>query len=228
MIKAIAIDDEPLALKIIENFCKQIDFISLEKTFIKPHEALYYLSNNPIDLLFLDIKMPSVTGIDIAKTMTGKYIVFTTAYSEYAVEGFDLSAVDYLLKPFTFNRFERAMAKVRQFKSVKESAEKEYLFIKADYALNKVALDDILYIEGLDDYLKIHLQSRKPLVVRSTMKGMYEQLPSDRFTRVHRSFIIPLKRIIGIKNKIIQLPELEIPIGSSFEEAFSEAFKRFI
>lgn len=226
MIKAIAIDDEPLALKVIESFCKESGEIELIKTFTKPHEALEFLKENTIDLLFLDINMPSISGMEIAKMVKGKMIVFTTAYSEYAVEGFDVNAVDYLLKPFTKERFNQAIDKVKQFSSITNAESKSCFYIKADYALHCVEHNDVLYIEGLDDYIKIHLQSRKPIVARCTMKGILELLPSNKFIRVHRSFIVPLARIKSVKNKLVALPETEIPIGSSYESAFMEAFEK--
>lgn len=226
MIRAIAIDDEPLALRVIESFCKEVDKIELLKTFTKPHEAIEYLKEHDIHLLFLDINMPSISGIDVAKMVKDKMIVFTTAYSDYAVEGFDLNAVDYLLKPFTKDRFKQAVQKVKQLKSVLRNEEQMCFYIKADYALHKIEYKDVLYIEGLDDYIKIHLPSRKPIVARSTMKGILELLPPDKFIRVHRSFIVPLASIKAVKGKIIVLPETEIPIGSSYEVAFQDAFNK--
>ena len=226
MIRAIAIDDEPLALKVIESFCKQSDELELLKTFTKPHEALDFIKDQSIDLLFLDINMPSITGIDIAKIVKDKMIVFTTAYSEYAVEGFDLNAVDYLLKPFTKERFNQSIQKVKQLRVALRSGEQACFYIKADYTLHKIEFSDVLYIEGLDDYVKIHVSGRKTIVARSTMKGVLELLPSDEFVRVHRSFILPLTRIKGVKNKTVILPEIEIPIGNSFESAFMTAFEK--
>jgi DNA-binding LytR/AlgR family response regulator len=227
MIKAIAIDDEPPALKVVENFCKRVDSIDLLRTFTRPNEALEYLNANPVDLLFLDIQMPSLTGIDLYRSVKNTMVIFATAYSEFAVEGFNLNAVDYLLKPFTFERFEQAVEKAKkEYKLLKETGDVPHLFIRADYSLIKIELPDIQYIEGLDDYLKIHLGSRKPVVARMTMKSILELIPSNEFIRIHRSYIVPLKRIKAIKNKSVQLPETEIPIGNSYEEQFSEAFKK--
>jgi DNA-binding LytR/AlgR family response regulator len=228
MINAIAIDDEPLALRIIENFCAKVDFITLTKTFTRPAEALEYIRQNKVDLLFLDIQMPSLTGIELYKEIKDDtMVIFTTAFSEYAVEGFDLNAVDYLLKPFTFERFLQAAQKaLKQLGHLKPSENKaQPLIIKADYSLVKVEPAEIIYIEGLDDYLKIHLVNRKPLVARLTMKGILEDLPTH-FIRVHRSFIVPIDKIKSVRNKTIFLGETtEIPIGSSYEEQFLSAFK---
>lgn len=225
MIRAIAIDDEPLGLKIISHFCENIDFITLEKTFTKQSEAIKYLKNYPVDLLFLDIQMPNQNGIDFYKMLENDPIViFTTAYSEYAVEGFNVNATDYLLKPFSFDRFLQAVEKAKKHFELQNQTfhnEQLYLFIRADYTLHKILISDILFIEGLDDYLKIHIQNKKTIVARMTMKSMLEKLPTTDFIRVHRSFIVPIAKIEKVRNKIIYIQGEEIPLGSSFETAFS-------
>src|ERR1700712_505095 len=163
MIKAIAIDDEPPALKVIENFCGRIEALQLEKTFTMPAEALKHLRKFPVDLIFLDIQMPSVNGIDFYKAVRqDTMVIFTTAYSEYAVEGFNLSAVDYLLKPFTLERFEQAIQRAKDFFEYQHQKPSETvtdIYIRADYTLNKIALSDIVFIEGLDDYVKVHTRN---------------------------------------------------------------------
>ena len=227
MIKAIAIDDEPLALKVIENFCEKVDFISLEKTFNKPSDALKYADNFPIDLLFLDINMPSINGIEFYKQLKqSTMVIFTTAYSEYAVEGFNLNAVDYILKPFTFDRFLLAVNKANEFFNYQNQKENssQFLFVRADYSLVKINIANILYIEGLDDYLKIHIENQKTIITRITMKSILEKLPPKEFVRIHRSFIVPLKRIESVRNKVISLAGIEIPIGASYEENFFKLF----
>jgi DNA-binding LytR/AlgR family response regulator len=228
MIKAIAVDDEPPALRIIENFCGRIDTLKLEKTFTAPAEALKYLRKFPVDLLFLDIKMQSMSGIELMKALSQKtMVIFTTGHSEYAVESYNLNAIDYLLKPFPFERFEKAVIKAMGFykqQTPTDGPEAQHFFIRADYSLVKVRFADILFIEGLDDYLKIHLVNQKPLVARMTLKAILEKLPQSDFIRVHRSFIVPLSRIESIKNRIINLAGEEIPIGSSYEEAFNKRF----
>ncbi len=227
--QAIAVDDEPPALKIIEHFCGQADNVQLQKTFTQPNEALRYLRRFPMDLLFLDIQMPSLSGLDFYKSLDQSImVIFTTAHREYAVEGFELNAVDYLLKPFTLERFQQAIGKAGDYyaysRHLLKPGEPQHLFLRADYSLVKVSLSDILYIEGLDDYLKICLQSTKPLVVRMTMKTMLEKLPASQFLRVHRSFIVPVNGIGGVRNKVITVAGREIPIGSSYEKDF---FARF-
>lgn len=230
MIRAIAIDDEPPALKVIESFCSDVDFILLEKTFTRPNEALKHLRKFPVDLLFLDINMPGLSGLELYKKIDqDTLVVFTTAYPEFAVEGFNLNALDYLLKPFTFERFLQAVTKAKEFykfsNASAEPAQEQFLFIRADYSLIKITLSDILYIEGLDDYMKIHLQNQKPIVARMTMKGILEKLPSREFIRVHRSFIVPFSKIENVRKKIITIEGREIPIGTSYESDFFSIFK---
>ena len=226
MINAIAIDDELPALKVIESFAGKVDFIRLEKTFVRPGEALQYLKDNPIHLLFLDINMPSLSGIELYRSVGPDFLaIFTTAYSEYAVEGFNLNAVDYLLKPFTYDRFFQAITKAKEiFDRRMPAAPQDFIFLRIDYSLVKVAVADIRFVEGMDDYLRIHLQGRQPLLVRMTMKAILSQLPSTGFLRVHRSYIVALSSIVNIRNKTIHLEGREIPIGVSYEKEF---FTRF-
>jgi DNA-binding LytR/AlgR family response regulator len=229
MIKAIAIDDELPALKIIEHFCERTGLVELQKTFSKPTEALKHLRKFPTDLLFLDINMPAMSGIELYKSIEqNTMVIFTTAYSEFAVEGFNLNAVDYLLKPYTYERFLQAVNKAKELSSTPLTAEKnldQFLFVRADYSLVKIAIKDITLIEGLDDYLKIHLETGKNIVTRMTMKGILEKLPATDFIRVHRSFIIPIHKVETVRKKIIYVSGKEIPIGSSYEEEFFSIFK---
>lgn len=227
MIKALAIDDEPLALSVIETFCNQIDYIDLQKTFLKPNDALRYLKKFPVDLLFLDIHMPSLSGIDFYKSVEqNTAVIFCTAHNEFAVEGFNLMAVDYLLKPFTLNRFKQATEKARDHFAQKGSQKMAgHIFVRADYHLQKIDLEDILYIEALDDYLKIYLNGQKTIVARMTMKTMQKKLPSADFVRVHRSFIIPIKKVESFRNKNLQILDKKIPVGGSYEAALSGYFK---
>lgn len=229
MIQAIAVDDEPPALQIIEAFCAKTDFIQLQKTFTQPNEALKHLRKFPVDLLFLDIHMPSLSGIEFYKSVSQEtMVIFTTAHSQYAVEGFNLRATDYLLKPFTYERFIQAVENAKekfQLLQKKEISEAKFLFIRADYSLIKINPSDIILIEGLDDYIKIYIANNKPIVARMTMKAIMEKLPEQEFIRVHRSFIIPFSKIEAVRNKNIKIAEREIPLGSSYEEAFYTRFK---
>jgi DNA-binding LytR/AlgR family response regulator len=228
MINAIAIDDEPPALSVIEHFCSQVESVDLQKTFTRPTEALKYLKKFPVDLLFLDIQMPSLNGIDFYKEVKqDTMVIFTTAHTEYAVEGFNLNAIDYLLKPYSFERFQQAVNKANEYFSLQHQASnvsQENIYIRADYSLLKIPIADIVYIESLRDYLKIRLVSNKNIVTRMTMKSITDKLPAKEFIRVHRSYIVPLSKIRSVRNKMISVAELEIPIGSSYEEDF---FKRF-
>ncbi len=230
MIKAIAIDDEPLALNVIEAFCKELDFVDLQKTFTKPHDGLKYLKKFSVDLLFLDINMPPISGIELYKSIQQEtMVIFTTAYSEYAVESYELNAIDFLLKPFEKERFNKAVNRAKEFynfRTQKEEIKNQFLFVRADYSLIKIAIADILFIEGLDDYIKIILPDQKPIVTRMTMKTILEKLPTKEFIRVHRSFIVPFSKIQTVRNKIISIAGNEIPIGSSYEEEFLKFFKQ--
>lgn len=227
MIKAIAVDDEPLALKVIESFCERVDYIQLEKTFTKTSEAHKHLRKQPVDLIFLDIQMPTQNGMEFyAEIKQNVMVIFTTAFSQYAVEGFNVNATDYLLKPFSFDRFLQAAEKVKglyETKNQTATPESQYLFIRADYSLNKILISDILFIEGLDDYLKIHIQNQKTIVARMTMKTILEKLPTSEFMRVHRSFIVPVSKIEKVRNKMIYIKDEEIPVSASYEAAFLSA-----
>ncbi|HKR07094.1 MAG TPA: LytTR family DNA-binding domain-containing protein [Bacteroidia bacterium] len=229
MMEAIAIDDEPPALRIIEEFCAKTDLIKLTKTFTKPSDALKYLRSFPADLLFIDIQMPSLSGIEFINLLPRKMMfIFTTAHGQYAVDGFNLNAIDFLKKPFSYQRFLQALNKAHDyFKLIlqKETADIQYIFIRADYSLMKIACRDIHYIEGLDDFLKIHIMNQKTIVARMTMKVLLEKLPAVEFIRVHRSFIVPLSKIQSVRNKNIILPDVVIPIGEKYRKNFFQFFK---
>lgn len=225
---AIAIDDEPPALQILEHLCKQHNDIELVKTFTRPTEALKHIHKFPVDVVFLDIKMPSMSGLDLAKEITeSTQVIFTTAHSEFAVEGFNLKAADYLLKPFSPDRFEQAISKVIQTAALVRSANTQtsgHMLIRADYSLIKINFSDIRYIEGLDDYVKIHQNGAKTIVARLTLKKLVEKLPAKGFVRIHRSFIVPLDAITAVRNKCVYLDEIELPLGASYEEEFRNLY----
>ena len=229
MIKAIAIDDEPLALELISRFCSKHAAIQLEKTFTKPSAALAYLQKFPVDLVFLDIQMPSVTGLALSKILPENVrIIFTTAFSEHALDAYELNAIDYLLKPFEESRFSKAVDKAVDFfrlKNKNENLADNFLFIRADYKLIKIPLAEILYIEGLGDYLKVLYGDKKLVVARMTMKNILAKLTPNEFLRVHRSFIVPFSKIENVRNKTIYIKEQEIPIGTSYENDFFKKFK---
>ena len=222
MIKAIALDDEILALKIIENYAQRMENLSLEKTFNTQSEAQKYLNKFPVDLLFLDIEMPNKNGLDFYKNISQQTkVIFTTAYANYAVDAFEVNAVDYLVKPFSFERFKQAVEKV---KDAEEQSEARFFSIRADYKLHKINFDDIQLIEGLDDYVQIHLKNATKITARSSMKAITEKIPEKEFLRVHRSFIVPVKDIRTIVNKNIHIGDFIIPIGDTYKEDL----KRFL
>ena len=227
MIRAIAIDDEPLALMVIENYCVRNSHIDLVKTFSNLKDAQKYINQFPIDLMFLDIQISRTNGMDFYKNLEKKIpVIFTTAFAEYALDGFNVSALDYLLKPIEYERFEEAINKAVLILVDKKLAEdSDYLTIRADYKLNKILYDDILFIEGLDDYVKIHLIDNKKITARISMKSILEKLPEKLFIRVHRSFIVPLKKIKSIQNKVLYLNNQEIPIGDTYKNSVSDMFK---
>jgi len=230
MISCIAIDDEPLALEIIEEFCSRVPFLQLNKTFTDTSEASKFIKKFPVDLLFLDIQMPDTTGIEFYKKFAqNKMVIFTTAYSEYAVEGFNLSAIDYLLKPIEFNRFLQAVDKAHEYFNYQNSSDDkahQHLFVRSEYSLVKIAFSDIEFIETLDDYIKIHLPGKKPVLTNMNLKNVMSRLNPNEFVRVHRSYIVPLSKIQSVRGKMISLANTEIPIGIKFEEDFFELYKK--
>lgn len=224
MINAIAIDDEPLALTVIQSLCDRSENINLHKTFTQPSEALKHLRKFPTDLIFCDIQMPSMTGISLVKSLQqNTMVIFTTAFSEYAAVSYELNAIDYLLKPINQKRFTQAITKAQEYfdhiNKKDHSAEKN-IFVRADFSLIKIPLADILYIEGLADYLKIYIKDRKTIVVRMTMKDMMEKLHSGDFIRVHRSFILPFSKIEAVRGATIFIDDQEFPIGRTYTDEF--------
>jgi DNA-binding LytR/AlgR family response regulator len=226
----LAIDDEPLALDVIEDFVGRVSFLKLMAKCDNAVEALNLMQKEPIDLIFLDIQMPDISGIDFLKSL-GKapLVIFTTAFSEYALDGFELNAVDYLVKPIAFERFLKAVSRAHEIYSLNQFKQKaskssgkpvdEFIIVNADYHSIKINLNEIQYIEGLKDYVKIYT-GPKPIMTLSTMKRMEDKLPADRFIRVHKSYIVAVPFIDGIeKNKII-IETKRIPIGEKYKEDF--------
>lgn len=229
MIHAVALDDEPPALDIIKAFCDRLTNVALQKTFTRTTEALEYIATHKPSLLLLDINMPSLSGIEFYRKLPEQVLViFTTSYTEYAVESYALQAVDYLVKPFTFNRFSQAIAKADELYQLRQLAKQtgeQYLTVRVDYGLVKLAFSDIEFIEGLDNYLKIHLKNSQPVVVRMTMKALQEKLPAPAFIRVHRSYIVAMAQVKACRNKLITLlSDEEIPLGNSYDPDFQQHF----
>ncbi|HET9569908.1 MAG TPA: LytTR family DNA-binding domain-containing protein [Bacteroidales bacterium] len=225
MISCIAVDDEPLALELMETYIGQVPGLELLSTFSDTISAWSFLKKNPVDLVFLDIHMPDINGIQLAKSLHRKnpMVIFTTAFSKYAVEGFNVEAIDYLLKPIEFSRFMEAVNKVFEQKTSRQITlpmeDEQAIFVKSDYQNVRIVTRDIQYIEGFDDYIRIHVDTGKSIYTLMSLKSILEKLPSTDFLRVHRSYIVPIKRIKRIHNQHVQLGEKEIPIGKSYVEA---------
>ncbi len=229
MMTAIALDDEPLALQVLQTFCDRIETVDLRHTFTEPGTALAALRDAPVDLLFLDIRMPTISGIEFSKGVPAEtMVIFTTAHSEYAVEGFNVAAIDYLLKPFSYDRFLQAVERAAGRHALRTAAgvptAEQALHIRADYSMIKVLLGDICYIEGLDNYLKIHLRDARPIVARMSMKGMMEKLGGS-FVRVHRSYIVPISEVERLRSRTIRLKDgTELPVGAVYAEEVGRVF----
>jgi DNA-binding LytR/AlgR family response regulator len=224
MIQCIAIDDEPLALQLINEYCGKISFLNLEKVFTNTDEARAYLQDHKIDLLFLDIQMPDINGMQFYKSLTDKPpVIFTTAYKDFAVEGFTVDAVDYLLKPFEYDRFLKACYKAKEYIEFLSTQELQLnsIFVKVNYEIMKINLKDIELIEALDDYIKIYLKPM-PVLTLMTLKSIQEKLSARDFVRVHRSFIVPLARIEKFSKTKLWIAGKEIPIGSSYSQVYDQ------
>ncbi len=226
-IKCLAIDDEPLALQQLAGYIQKIPFLKLEAKCTNAFEALKILESNSVDLMFVDINMPDLNGMEFVKSLEEKpLLIFTTAYSEYALDGFKVEALDYLLKPFTFSEFSQAAQKARkQFELIKNAPEEidsnnDYLFIKSEYKLVRINFSDILYIEGMKEYVRIHLTAQKPVMSLLSMKSLEEKLPENRFMRVHRSYIVNLDKITTVERFRIVFDNVRIPVSENYKEKF--------
>jgi DNA-binding LytR/AlgR family response regulator len=228
VITCIAIDDEPLALELISTYCSQVSFLDLKKTFLRPSEAVAYLNKFPVDLLFLDIQMPDISGIDFYKSLkTDKPVIFITAYSEYAIEGFTLNAADYLLKPIRFARFEKAVIKAKEyieFLRSRNNGISGYLFVRSEYRLMKIAHFEIRYIQGLDNYIRIFTDQGRPVMSKMTLKEVTEKLPDTIFRRIHRSFIINIHKCVSYSNRKVTVGRTLLPVGISYESDVKKVF----
>jgi DNA-binding LytR/AlgR family response regulator len=222
MINCIAIDDEPLGLMLLEAYCAQFKEISLLKSFTNLSEAISFLSKNEVDLLFLDVQMPDMNGIDFFKTYgVSKMVIFTTAYSEYAIDGFNLNAVDYLLKPFDYERFSLACQKatrIHQNKQVQSDRNVQFITVKSEYKIMNLAVDRIVYIESKDDYVKLFLNDGKFLMSKITTRGMLSKLPDSLFIQIHRSYIVNKNYIQSVSATQLVIQQKEFPIGKKFKE----------
>ncbi|HZJ80150.1 MAG TPA: LytTR family DNA-binding domain-containing protein [Dysgonamonadaceae bacterium] len=229
------IDDEPLAVELLESYVAKTSFLELTGSYFSAIEAMQDATSKSVDIIFLDIQMPEVSGMEFARFIKDETrIIFTTAFSEYALEGYRVDALDYLLKPITYTKFLEATKKALKWFEMKRSAqtnniesssnqEEEQMFVKADHKLIRILYKDILYIEGWKDYVKIHLEDRPhPILSLMNMKGLEETLPSTKFIRIHRSFIVQKNKIDSISKNRIMIGDKELPVGESYKQEFNK------
>ena len=229
MLKCMVIDDEPLAIQLLENHIFKVPFLELVSTFKNPLEALISINTNAVDLIFLDIQMPQLNGVQFMKLLQNRaQVIITSAYQEYAIEGFEHNVVDYLLKPISFERFFKAVEKAHNLKNPAQKLERTaelhpatggYIFIKVETKMVRVELDDILFIEGLKNYVSIQTKTKK-IITLQVMKQLEEILPSHRFLRVHKSYIIALDKINSVERQEIHIGDRIIPVGITYQESF--------
>lgn len=220
-INCIAIEDEPLALKKIKEFIEQVDYLNLLEDFNNAVDAIGFLKKNPVDLIFLDIRMKRLSGIQFLESLQIKpKVIITSAYDEYALKGYELDVADYLLKPFTLERFLKSVDKVyNQLSVLVRDNSNDYIFVKTEYRIEKIEIKDILYIQGMKDYLQIHTTDRKIMTLQ-TFKNLLEILPQFDFQRVHNSYIVSISKIDNIERNRIRIGKDLIPISDSYKDKF--------
>ena len=225
--KAIAIDDEPIALEIIKSLASKVPFLDLKATFTDAFKALEYLQKEPVDLLFLDIKMPDISGIDFFNSLSKKpMVIFTTAYSEHAVAGFELDAVDYLLKPFSLARFLKSCNKAFELYNFRNAAETpDHLYIKTGYEQVKVMYDEIMYVEATGNYVNFVLKD-KNILSRSTFIEAMNLLPPEKFVRVHRSYLVAINKIDKVERNQVTINKMAIPVSEAYNDNLVTALKK--
>ena len=229
----IIVDDEPLAREAIRMLIDQTDNLDLIGSFNSPAPATKFLVNNPVDLIFLDIQMPGINGIEFAKTIPEEtFVIFTTAFSEFAIDSYEVDAIDYLIKPVKLERFQKAVEKAQTYlKLFKaefgsnniENIADDYFFVKADRKIFKIHFNTILFIEGLKDYVVMHTESQK-IITAMNIKTIYDQLPKNMFARVSKSYIINVKQIVSVDNNTVYIGKNEIPIGNIYRDSFFNEF----
>ncbi len=230
-IKCIAIDDEPLGLELIKEYAEKFPALKMVQTFDDAISGAEFLNNHDIDLLFIDINMPDITGTDLVRSLEKKpLIIFTTAYKNFAVEGFELEAIDYLVKPIDFERFKKAVNRAIEFFQYRQGAKAgppESLFVRSEYRMIKIDLAEIEYIEGLEDYIKIHLSDKKPVLTLMTLKSVLEKLPPSKFKRIHRSYIVPVDKVQSILNRKVRLAAgAELPVSNNYLDFIEDWMKK--
>jgi DNA-binding LytR/AlgR family response regulator len=233
-LKTIVIDDEPLALRLVADYVGKTPFMELAGSFDNPLEAIDFLSGHMVDLIFVDIQMPDLTGIELIRTLEEPpKIIFTTAYEQYALEGFKLNAIDYLLKPYSYEEFLKAAGKARRQVELEAhilptiEANNQFLFLKSEYKIRRINFNDILYIEGLKDYIKVYTTGEeKPVLSLNSIKTLEQKLPENKFMRVHRSYIVNLEKIETIERSRIIFGKTFIPVSDQYKEKFQEFLDR--
>jgi two-component system, LytTR family, response regulator len=230
-LKCVAIDDEPLALELIKNYVAKFPELELLQTFDDAISGAEFIRNIPVDVLFIDINMPDITGLDLVRSLEKRpVIIFTTAHKKFAVDGFDLDAVDYLLKPISFERFSKSVTKAVEYARYKNKGENEaseYLFVYSEYRLIKIPLPDIEYIESLEDYIKIHLLNAKTILTLIPLKKVLEKLPAEKFKRIHRSYIVAVDKVNSVLNRKVRLASsTELPVSDSYSHFINEWKKK--
>lgn len=229
----IIVDDEPLAQDVLENYVNKFEGLDLVGKCSNAYEAMEMLRTSKAQIVFLDIQMPGITGLEFLRALPERpAVIFTTAHAEHALEGFELDAMDYLLKPFSFDRFAKAVNKAIHYLTLEKQEEQlansdveDHIFVKADKKMVKINLNDILYIEGLKDYVMIFIPGQR-IITLQTMKNLEERLPSGKFVRVHRSFIIAVDKLKSIANHSVEIGPKQIPIGKNYKEAFMKVVDR--
>ena len=222
MIRCMIVDDEPLALDILENYIQRVPNLQLVKRCKHALEAYDYLQRDSVDLIFLDIHMPELTGIDFIKSLSNRpLVIFTTAYSNYAMEGFNLDVLDYLLKPIAFDSFLKAVDKASRLLSSEpegnQENSEEFLFVKSDGKMVKVRYDDVLFVEGMKDYVQIQMSDQR-LIVHQTMKKMERALPPDRFLRIHKSFLVAIEKIESLDGNLLEVGKHQLSVGANYRD----------
>lgn len=234
--KCIAVDDEPLALKLLEDNISNVPYLELVACCRNVFDAMKALEENNIDLIFIDIQIPGLTGLQFIGSLENKpLVIFITAYKQYALESYDLAVVDYLIKPVALDRFIKACNRAKELHEMKTGKNKTpsppagYFFLNADYSQVKIMLDDIKWMEGVRDYVKIHLKSTsKPLMFRSSLKAIEPELPASKFIRIHKSYIVAIEDITALRKSTVFIKDMEFPIGESFRDEVDKLLKRKI
>jgi two-component system LytT family response regulator len=229
-LKCVAIDDEPLAIELISTYISRFPDLELLQTFEDAVSGAEYLQKTAVDLLFLDINMPDISGIDLARALQKKpMIIFTTAYKQFAYEGFELEAIDYLLKPIDFERFGKSIQKANEYYQYKNNTlpltDDASIYVHSEYRMVKIVLKSIEYLESMEDYVKIHIENSSPVLTLMPLKKMLEKLPQEDFKRIHRSFIVPVKKVKSVQNRRVKLNSIELPISGSYADQVKEWLK---